>query len=77
MKQAEDGNGFILRAYETDGKAVRAALSLPFLSAETEADFRPHEVKTLRIASDGAVSETNILEDFPEPADKGRPDVVK
>ena len=77
VKQAEDGNGFILRAYETDGKAVRAALSLPFLSAETEADFRPHEIKTLRIDRDGAVSETNILEDFPEPAGNCRHDVVK
>lgn len=64
VKKAEDGNGFVIRAYETDGIPTHAALRLSFAETEVSVDFRPHEVKTLRIFPDKTAVETNILEDM-------------
>ncbi len=61
IKQAEDGDGYILRCYETDGVAVDALIELPLLKASVSASFAPHEIKTLSIKSDG-ITEVNILE---------------
>jgi alpha-mannosidase len=65
LKQAEDGSGdLILRAYETAGSAVTAALRLPRLGRTITAAFGPCEVKTFRIPRDETrlVVETNLLE---------------
>jgi alpha-mannosidase len=64
LKQAEDGIGVILRAYETFGAAARASIRLPELERVIEADFGPNEIKTFLIPHDAAqaVRETNLLE---------------
>ncbi|CAN5897326.1 alpha-mannosidase [soil metagenome] len=64
LKRAEDGDGLILRLYETSKNAAEARISLPFLEREFQADFGPCELKTFRIPLDKdiAVTETNLLE---------------
>lgn len=64
LKQAEDGDGLVLRAYETHGSAARAYIRLPELGRVIEADFGPAEIKTFLIPRDPtkAVTETNLLE---------------
>ncbi len=64
LKQAEDGNGLVLRAFETSGAAARASIRLPALGRDIEADFGPNEIKTFllpRNAAEAAI-ETNMLE---------------
>lgn len=55
FKKAEDGNGYILRAYECDGTAVAAKLDFKGLGVYT-VNFAPYEIKTLRIV-DGGITE--------------------
>ena len=64
LKQAEDGDGFILRAFETSGAATRARIDLPKLGRVIEANFGPNEIKTFLLPSDQAkpVTETDLLE---------------
>jgi alpha-mannosidase len=64
LKGAEDGDGFVLRAFETSGAAARAAIRLPKLERLIETDFRPNEIKTFVIPGDPAkaILETNLLE---------------
>ena len=47
LKRAEDGNGIILRAYETDGKEITAEISGDVLKTPLKTKFSPFEVKTL------------------------------
>lgn len=47
LKRAEDGKGLVLRAYETDGKAVDATLAGGLLRTSVTAHFNPYEIKTL------------------------------
>ena len=60
FKKAEDGDGYILRAYECDGKAVTAKVDCKALGAYA-VDFAPYEVKTLRI-SNGTITEELFTE---------------
>ena len=64
FKMAEDGNGYILRCYETDGAAVRTTISIPVLGSVFQADFGKNEIKTFRIPLDRVqpVVENNLLE---------------
>jgi alpha-mannosidase len=64
LKQAEDGDGIVLRAFETNGAAARARIHLPKLGRLIEADFDPSEIKTFHIPHDSTrdVRETNLLE---------------
>jgi alpha-mannosidase len=64
LKQAEDDDGIVLRAFETSGAATRAIIRLPGLGRLIEADFAPNEIKTFLIPRDPAqdVMETNLLE---------------
>ena len=64
IKQAEDGNGFVLRAFETSGAAAHASIQLPGLERVIEADFGPNEIKTFLIPNNltKAIQETNLLE---------------
>ncbi len=48
LKKAEDGDGYVLRAYECDGRAVSSKIDCKNLGAYDVA-FAPYEVKTLRI----------------------------
>ena len=60
FKRAEDGNGFVLRAYECDGKAVAVKIDCKNLGAY-DVDFAPYEVKTLYI-KDGKAEEVLFTE---------------
>ena len=62
LKQAEDGNGFILRAVETNGEKCEAVIDIEPLNAHIKAQWNPQEIKTFRISKDGSVSETMITE---------------
>jgi len=64
VKQAEDGNGWIVRAYETAGQAVEAEIDLPAWKRQIHARFGPSEIKTFLIPQDPErpVVETNLLE---------------
>ncbi len=62
-KRAEDGGDIILRLHETDGQPVQT--SLTFCGNTYPLSFRPYEVKTLRIAPDGGLTETDFLETIP------------
>ena len=65
LKQAEEGEALILRAYETEGRATTATLTLPRWGREIQAEFAQGEIKTFRIPDDEAapVVETDFLEE--------------
>ncbi len=64
LKHAEDGEGIVVRAYETTRNAITTTIRLPFLERTFEARFGPAEIKTFVVASDPnrPVIETNLLE---------------
>jgi alpha-mannosidase len=63
LKKAEEGNDLILRCFETDGRATAATLHLGFVNRQWKGDFRPLEIKTLRIPlNTEAIREVNLLE---------------
>jgi alpha-mannosidase len=64
LKWAEDENGYILRCYETCGRATRAKIRSAFLNREWSAYFGRCEIKTFRIPADPQeeVVENNLLE---------------
>ncbi|GHV02259.1 alpha-mannosidase [Clostridia bacterium] len=59
VKKAEDGNGYILRAYETAGRET--VCTIDFCDAAAALRFAPHEIKTVRFA--GYTAAVNILEE--------------
>ena len=61
LKAAEDGNGFIVRAYETEGRAVSTRIVCDPAGLDAALDFAPYEIKTLRVTG-GNASETLITE---------------
>jgi alpha-mannosidase len=65
LKLAEDGQGWILRLYETAGQRTRALIDLPALNRRFAAAFLPGEIKTFYLPVDisAPVIETNLLED--------------
>ncbi len=66
LKQAEEGDDLILRAYETAGAATRAVIRLPAWGRTVEVDFSVYEIKTLRVSQVDVrlpVVETNLLEE--------------
>jgi alpha-mannosidase len=64
LKQAEDSEDWVLRAYETGGIATEAKIQLPKWECCIQAKFAPSEIKTFRIPKDqkAAIVETNLLE---------------
>jgi alpha-mannosidase len=65
LKQAEDGAGLILRAWESTGASSHARLSLPPFNRVFTAAFTPYELKTFLIPSDPSlpIREVNLLEE--------------
>lgn len=65
LKQAEDGDDLILRAYEATKTATTATITLPKWNRTIEASFAPCEIKTFRVPRDATqpVVETNLIED--------------
>ena len=62
IKAAEDVNGFILRIIETNGQPTESEIDFKALNKKFILKFNPQEIKTVRIDSDGNVSETLIIE---------------
>lgn len=61
FKQAEDGNGFILRLYESMGKAANARILIPPLGIDETVSFAPFEILTFRLES-GILAPCPLLE---------------
>jgi alpha-mannosidase len=64
LKKAEEGDGWIVRLYETAGHETRATLQLPFLRRKVGTTFNPCEIKTFFMPADleKPVQEVNLLE---------------
>ena len=60
FKKAEDGQGYIIRAYECAGKATSCKIDCKKLGAYN-VDFTPFEAKTLRIHN-GEIKEVLFTE---------------
>ncbi|MCC8155102.1 MAG: hypothetical protein LIP01_13465, partial [Tannerellaceae bacterium] len=64
IKISEKGADLIMRCIETQGKASAATIDLPVVNTTWEGDFRPCEIKTLRVnRHTGEVKEVNLLEE--------------
>ncbi len=64
LKQSEDNDDLIIRAYETINQATTARIRLPQQDRMIEAAFGPSEIKTFRVPSNAnlPVVETDLLE---------------
>jgi alpha-mannosidase len=64
LKKAEEGDGWIVRLYETAGRETRTTFQLPFLRRKIETIFNPYEIKTFFMPTDPEkpVREVNLLE---------------
>ena len=60
LKGAEDGGAYVVRAYETAGRATDASLRV--LDWTIEAEFGAHEIKTFVLAAGDSAVETDLLE---------------
>jgi alpha-mannosidase len=65
LKRAEDGNGLIVRAWETAGRRTTARLLFRRWERDIEATFGPFEIRSYLLPDDPAcpVREVNLLED--------------
>jgi alpha-mannosidase len=64
VKHAEDGDAFVVRAFESSGRPAHATIELPVLGRTIAADFEANEIKTFRVPRDPnqPVAETDLLE---------------
>jgi alpha-mannosidase len=64
VKHAEDGDAFVVRAFESSGRPAHATIELPVLGRTIDADFGANEIKTFRVPRDSnqPVAETDLLE---------------
>lgn len=64
VKECEDRDGVIVRAYETKRQAGTAVLKVPFMGREEVLSFAPCEIKTIKIPYDRElpVCEVSMLE---------------
>ena len=60
LKEAEDGDALIIRAYESAGRATHATIDASLLGRTLEAAFRPGEIKTWRLPIDAALAVTEV-----------------
>jgi alpha-mannosidase len=64
VKKSENGDDLILRCVETNGIAGAASLDLGFAKRGWSGNFRPYEIKTLRVSTkSGSIKEVNLLEE--------------
>jgi len=61
-KQAEDGNGHIIRLVEMNGEKQMISVNQMDIPAFT-VTLNPYEIKTLRVLKDGSVLQVNMLEE--------------
>ncbi len=62
FKRAEDDDGWILRAYEAEGRATTATIECALLKKAPELELGPFEITTIKIGDGGKVAETDFLE---------------
>jgi alpha-mannosidase len=64
LKAAEDGDGYVLRGYESTGRDAEVTVELPLLGRTLRLGFGANEIKTVRVPRDPAepVRETSLLE---------------
>ena len=63
IKRAEDGDGWILRAYETDGKNGKVCISVQGMP-QLVWDYTPYSVETFRLPDGGAEWRRVMLTEF-------------
>jgi alpha-mannosidase len=64
IKKSETGEDTILRCVETSGLPTSATIDILFIGNKQKCNFRPLEIKTLRINHEsGEVKEVNLLEE--------------
>jgi alpha-mannosidase len=64
VKQAENNDDLIFRCVETSGKQTKATLDLRFAKMTWSGQFRPLEIKTIRMnLKSGTIKEVNLLEE--------------
>ena len=61
IKQAEEGDGLIVRLVETHGEGLTFDLTLPVWQITVPVAMTPYEIKTLRVRADGTAGEVNLL----------------
>ncbi len=66
VKRAEEDNGWIVRAYETDGKETKVTLSGGLLPVALTAEFTPYSVNTYFLADDASAWKTVPMTEMPE-----------
>ncbi len=62
LKQAEKGDGYIVRLVETDGMAANCDVLLPIVGAAFSSVFSKFEIKSFHVAKSGRVTEVNLIE---------------
>ena len=64
IKEAEDQDGVIIRAYETKNQREEVVLKAKFMEREETLHFSPCEIKTIKIPYDAnrPIMEVNMLE---------------
>jgi alpha-mannosidase len=64
VKLAEDSDDIIVRCVETIGKETSTALDLKFANRHWKGNFRPYEIKTLRVNNKTKeIKEVSLLEE--------------
>jgi alpha-mannosidase len=64
FKITEEGDGYVLRCFETSGTAAEVEIEIPMLGRKWSANFNRCEIKTFKISLDPEreVVETDLLE---------------
>ncbi len=62
FKQAEYGDGCVLRGYEPHGRTVDIQVQIPAFQADFSAKLQPYQIKSWRIGPNGQVKEVDLLE---------------
>lgn len=61
VKQDEDGNGWIVRLFESAGTRASATISIPPLGLSWDAEFEPFQLRTFQTGS-GGIQEVDLTE---------------
>ena len=64
LKKRESGEGYILRLYESEGKAQQAQISIPKFNIRKNIELKPFELRTLRLDPKAGTLETAELIDM-------------
>ena len=64
VKKSETNDDLIIRCIETSGSKASATIEMGFIKQKRSAEFRPCEIKSLRVnCKTGEIREVNLLED--------------